>query len=444
MSGLVGYWPLNEWSGRANDLSGNDNHGALEGTIEQGHAAPGALTGYRIDAAADAIRCGNSADFDITDNLTMACWFKPTASASGNRRIMQKDIDTTTFSLTPYSLGFRTTDTHWGPWGLITDGTDNENIGFTDQSAPIGEWAHIAFVVEDSRLVLYLDGEELGYTTRSLSIGTDTGDFGIAETVNAWDGVVADARLYNRALSAEEVSHIYQLGAVNTATPPDERDANALSRWAFDDRSDPTTAIDSWSTNDGTVNNSTYTDRSIDGLAAEFNGTDAYIEAPSLGLDSSTPFSISAWVYRDAGGTAHSFLSKGTSSGHYQFYVQGAGPADTFEFFVGSSTNGIQPNTTTTIPAGTWKHCVGTYDPSGPTAEVYINGVKEDEETGAVDEFGGTESTIIGARYDLSQFHDGELDDVRVYDKVLTRKEIEELYQWGTGGVNLNARTVTR
>ena len=52
MTGLVGWWPLNEYSGStAYDLSGNDNHGSLNSGVTQGVAGKGGLTSYSFDGS---------------------------------------------------------------------------------------------------------------------------------------------------------------------------------------------------------------------------------------------------------------------------------------------------------------------------------------------------------------------------------------------------------
>ncbi|MFT4892883.1 MAG: hypothetical protein ACI8Z7_000672 [Candidatus Nanohaloarchaea archaeon] len=53
--GLIGWWPLHENSGRANDLSGNGNHGSLNGSLTQGSAGKGGLVAYKFDGSDDYV-----------------------------------------------------------------------------------------------------------------------------------------------------------------------------------------------------------------------------------------------------------------------------------------------------------------------------------------------------------------------------------------------------
>jgi hypothetical protein len=49
VTGLIGWWPLHESSGKAKDLSGNGNDGALNNGVRQGVAGKGGLTAYSFD-----------------------------------------------------------------------------------------------------------------------------------------------------------------------------------------------------------------------------------------------------------------------------------------------------------------------------------------------------------------------------------------------------------
>lgn len=52
MTGLIGWWPLHEKTGRSNDLSGNENHGSNNSPIH-GIAGKGGLTAYSFNGSDD-------------------------------------------------------------------------------------------------------------------------------------------------------------------------------------------------------------------------------------------------------------------------------------------------------------------------------------------------------------------------------------------------------
>ena len=53
---LIGYWPLNENSGKAYDRSGNGNHGSLNGAVTQGETGLLGNTAYDFDGNDDYIQ----------------------------------------------------------------------------------------------------------------------------------------------------------------------------------------------------------------------------------------------------------------------------------------------------------------------------------------------------------------------------------------------------
>lgn len=87
------------------------------------------------------------------------------------------------------------------------------------------------------------------------------------------------------------------------------------------------------------------------------------------------------------------------------------------------------------IPTNQWVHVAMTYDADARRMRVYINGVnKMDVETqniGAVnwgvpytDEADGSRSFRIGYSWDSSRYLDGEISEVRIWNRVLTAAEI--------------------
>ena len=94
---------------------------------------------------------------------------------------------------------------------------------------------------------------------------------------------------------------------------------------------------------------------------------------------------------------------------------------------------GITPTTSTQI-AGTattgegWIHVAATYD--GTTMRLYKNGnligTQAHSVGGAITQ--SSDNAWIGANPDSSNYHDGRIDDVRIYSRALSQPEIQELY----------------
>ena len=97
--------------------------------------------------------------------------------------------------------------------------TDNGFVNVTAANVlSTGAWHHVAFTADGSTLRLYQDGLEVGsasYTgglstppMASLAIGVKTDNLGTSPdgaNPGYWDGKIDDVRLYNRALTADEI-----------------------------------------------------------------------------------------------------------------------------------------------------------------------------------------------------------------------------------------------
>lgn len=97
-------------------------------------------------------------------------------------------------------------------------------------------------------------------------------------------------------------------------------------------------------------------------------------------------------------------------------------------FFVGASTD-----LTAAVVAGADYHVVAAVDPTG-NAVLYVNGTPADSATYSNP---GDASLALTIGYDPSvgtHHFDGAIDEVAIYDRVLTAAEIAEHYAVGTRG----------
>ena len=82
-------------------------------------------------------------------------------------------------------------------------------------SLTLGRWTHVAAVSAGSIVALYVDGVK--FDEQQQTIATLAGDFFIGgipgDAIRKLDGAVDEVTLYDRALTAQEVSVIYAAGA---------------------------------------------------------------------------------------------------------------------------------------------------------------------------------------------------------------------------------------
>jgi hypothetical protein len=159
--------------------------------------------------------------------------------------------------------------------------------------------------------------------------------------------------------------------------------------------------------------------------ACGFNGTTSFIGIPNAtSLNVTTTWSLSAWVLP----SGFSALA-GIASKYHSVNADGL----TVRLSYSSPFTGIDVDEATNVPdaaiglltLGTWSHVGVTVN--GTAVQCYIDGVLAYSGTGGYQATTNTDPLDIGLDY-TNRYFDGAIDDVRLYDRVLSASEIEALY----------------
>jgi photosystem II stability/assembly factor-like uncharacterized protein len=174
--------------------------------------------------------------------------------------------------------------------------------------------------------------------------------------------------------------------------------------------------------------NVTYTTGRIDG-AAEFNGSDAYLSqlGPALANRS---FTISSWLYANNLSADQVWLNVGSNSVtdealHLRLTTTGA---LRFGFYFDDleTAGGV-------FTAGSWHQVVYTYNATTNQRVIYIDGVQRGSDV-ATGDFAGNNEIYLGS-WGNDEVWNGNIDDVKIYTRVLTSSEIADLAGGGTGPI---------
>ena len=425
MTGLIGWWPLHEDSGdKAYDLSGNENHGSLNGGVTQGVAGKGGLTAYSFDGSDDYVNHDKSPVSGGQSEITVSLWFR--LSQGGSEQYMYES----TGGPNDWSYASRLGAGDNLQTFIETDTTYSLNTNFTVSE---DRWYHLVVKLQSEVLRIYVDGEQIDSLSDITGTLEDTTGFHIGSSRTPdrnWNGSICNVRIYDRALSVEEIQTLYDWGSGDFARPlNNENSSSAVSRWALDGD-----ATDSWGSNDGTTSGGlSWSNDAIRGQAASFDGSDDEIDVGNS-LGGASEGTVAAWVqsHTDTGWKAVWDENDGTSANGTRLYL-------TNNNVFGFQVNGKWAESDVTPVSNSWYFIVGTYD--GSNVKMYINGYQKS----ATSQSGIIESTsegMIGSEYDGDYTWDGKIDEVRIYDKALSREEVFELYRWGTKGRDMRKFTV--
>ena len=404
--GLVGYWKMDEGVGTTTaDSSGNSN----TGTFGTGDSAPGFVSGkYGIgisfDGVNDYISGGNSTSLQIRNAITISAWVK----GSGGGKIVNKgrsdhaqgdyDLKKTGFTLYVDSLGY--------PNG-------NKSVSFT---SPDNVWAHIVATYDGDYMRVYVNNALAGSTQigshtidsygRDLWIGSN--NRGSIQASDWFNGLIDEVRVYNRALSKDEIAQLYQFNP------------NPVAYWSFDEGVG-TTAYDKSGNNynAGLINGASWTTGKYGKGIKLTQANSQYVDAGNILSPGSNDFSISLWFNQNSTCTGECILYNKES-----LYEAGntAGGGNNVVYawqplwgWMGGSNFPVVPNT--------WQYLTVTYDHQ--TRKMYKNGVFVYSDAQTANIGSNSNRFTIGARGGGSNgYFNGLIDEVKIYNYAISQKQI--------------------
>jgi len=206
---LVLYLPFDDDTpGEAKDHSQSANNGALEGNPELAEGKFGGA--LMFDATDDQVVVPTNATLDIEDEITMMAWAKPGPNLTADWRTIVGKSPTNVLGNNTFSYDIRTDNSGVLRFSLNIGGVWQYILGPTLVE---DTWYHIAGTYDGQEMILYVDGEPVGTTQTSGKINVTLDPVCVGNLVNAaggsqneyWSGVIDEVRIWNRALSEEEV-----------------------------------------------------------------------------------------------------------------------------------------------------------------------------------------------------------------------------------------------
>jgi len=220
---------------------------------------------------------------------------------------------------------------------------------------------------------------------------------------------------------------------------------NLVSYWRLEETSG--TRNDSDSTNHLTDNNTVLFGTGKQGNASDHEqDTSEYLsilDASQTGLDITGNMSIAAWTNPESlpsgAFTMDPVISKWSSTSNQRAYRFGIARDSGNVLSLGmnhsadgsASTNNYRNHAFTTA---TWYHIAMVYDAAAGSVEFFVNGSSIGTVTGlGTSTFNSSRQFEIGANSQQSEYVDGLIDEVGIWNKKLTSAEITDLYNSGSG-----------
>jgi len=316
---------------------------------------------------------------------------------------------------------------------------DNNKFRFIDQNsgviifdidtsvATINQWFHYAVSVSSNSYSVYENGSYVGGGTYSSS-QTQTGlALGYRQSNNSeyFNGSLDQVRIFNTALSAGAVKNLYN----ETVATASNSYINIPSCVAYYKMSDATDQTGSYN---GTPTNVNFNVAGKFGNAGDFNGSSSKITNTNQVIPNGAT-SFSFW-YNPSGATGVQYIiGSGVATASKGIAVGYTGSTGIFNVYIAKGVTALAANLsgTTAYSNTDWNNVSVIWDgtTTSNAVKLYVNGSLEAEGTS------DTSSASIGAYTTFGiggvnggGYAEGKLDQVRIFNRVITATEVETLY----------------
>ncbi|WP_329119300.1 LamG domain-containing protein [Streptomyces sp. NBC_01465] len=415
-------------------------------TLEQGAQTGAAGT---LDGALQLDGTDDYADTDISavetgESFSVSAWVN-----------LSKMPDTDAVSVAQlgnnrpgFDLYYSKTDNRWVFADYSADtttATPTKAMAAQAGGATAGQWTHLVGVAAlgDQVLRLYVNGVLVGTTPRTaywnarrgLQIGASS--YGGAGPSKFFPGLVDDVKLFDKPLSDGDVVNLFNKRSIGTGRP-------AVSHFRLDE---PATADDGTATTEvngpADVNPAVFSgglkagDAGVYGKALTLDGVNDYAATDGPHMETRRSVTYSAWA------KLPSTLPTTNNMVVNQIGTNRGGPGLYFSPSVGwtfsqptadtatATNNYIAQGAAAKATPGEWSYLVGVRDAVTDELRLYVNGKLVGAKANPDAWYAGG-PVMIGALSQagtVSQYFKGQIDDVQMYDRILTDAEIAKLYQ---------------
>lgn len=431
-NGLTAYWAFEEGSGtRAEDSSLNNS----TGTLTSGPTWVSGKNGKALffDGVDDYVSIPNTSGVTPPNAITIATWVKATTTTA-----TQSIIDDDNGGSIGYFLRINSSGKIFG---RITATTITGNTTLQPNT-----WYHVALVYDGANVYVYLNGISDATPvarTGTITYSGSTKAIGKRPASGAqFNGTIDEFRMYDRGLTASEVYSLYKgsFASVVNKSKPERLSDGLVGYWTFDgNKIAGVTAYDSGSGgNNGTLTTGPIPALGKVGQALSFDGTnDCVVITNASSIQNLGPMTISIWLKYNVTTGFGLPIGKRDGGTAGAWYIELSATNKTITFLKRTGISRV--TSTNTLLLKEWVHVVVTWDGSntGTNIKIYQNGTElsyGSASNGTVADDSANNlsigSGLSSGACSVTPFT-GLIDEVRLYNRVITSDEIKALYNMG-------------
>lgn len=375
--------------------------------------------------------------------VSVACWFNYTVSATSG-----------SWTPTVFTLGGSNIDSaitvniangNWLIASIYTGSAGLSNVVASGvQSVSANTWYHVAMTYDGTTCTTYLNGASVGtpvgtvgaLSSNILRIGDGGNTTGNS---TAFVGHIDDFRVYARTLTAADVMTLYN-STNNVMTGYINVTRGCIGWYQGEGNANDTSGSNYHASN---VGYPLYIPGKV-GSAVFFPNKAGATQVHSVdvagytGLSYQQPLSLAFWANVYAFGAADTCLiNLGSSNSDQGLFVNCDN--DMNVWLHNGTWNRVASNIA--ITTRTWYHVAVTYT-SGMTL-TYVNGALSHSNTTVSGNLTVAAGLRMGGRWGQNLAFNGAMDDVRVYNRVLSATEVSDLYSTTNSGAGNGDSVVT-
>lgn len=381
----------------------------------------------------------------VGDSLTVTMWVKPVSTETNYGWLLRNGHSN------DENYSIKLVNLTGGKYAVGTEYNSDStfrNLNGTQKVVPQDQWSHLAVVFTNGvNMKIYLNGTyvETVNWTGSPSVASTT-DFNIGghngTTNQFFGGYIDDVKVYSSALSADEVKIDMNANAAidygstskEASTLDDGAGNPPVAYWDLEERSGSTakskTATADDATWHGTLGSQWSTGKN--GAAANFNGTNNYLQATTpTGLNTSG-FTAQGWIYTRTQPGYYSSTVLSIGNGFILYRTQGGTGKIGAQIYNGSAWTTINSSgCASSETMNAWHMYSLTYNATTSQGALSLDGASCGAATTVSSGLNAAYSSTLYMGYYSSYFHDGKLDDVKIYDYVRTPAQVAYDYNRG-------------